>query len=132
MKRLVRNLLVRNFLEVCVLIALLFIFFKNKNISNLSIIPLAFVLPVFFYDFYKIYNFSKREDYNGLLKFESRLLFFTFAWYFFPAFLSVVLIFRNLQAMNLINSVAVGLLYTGLYYLNYKTSRSFKEDSIGA
>ena len=130
MKKEVSKFCIRNVIEVAVLLFLIFYFFSFKAISIQSIFPLFFVLVVFLFDFYKLYNFYKKNDLDGLLKFQSKFLFYTFAWYFAPIFLSIFLILKNLNGLKIDFLLVTALIYGTLYLYNLNVSRKLKKSAL--
>jgi hypothetical protein len=128
MDKLVQKIVIRNLIEVGVLVALVFFFHSNKNISGISLIPFGLVLLVFLFDFYKIFKFTKNNDSIGLREFESKFLFYSFGWYFLPLLITIFLILRDLNAVRLEVVVGISVLYLFIYYLNYVTSKKLKEE----
>lgn len=129
MKNEITKFCIRNTIEVVVLFLLIFYFCSFKSISIQSILPLVFVFFVFLFDFYKLYKFYARRDQNGLLSFQSKFLFYTFAWYFLPIFLSIFLILKNLNALKIEYLLVTALIYGILYLYNLSVSRKLKKSA---
>lgn len=130
MKNVVSKFLIRNVIEVAVLFVIIFYFCSFKAILIQSIFPLVFVLLIFLFDFYKLYNFYKKNDLNGLLKFQSKFLFYTFAWYFTPIFLSIYLIIKNVNGLRKEYLLVTALIYGALYLYNLSGSRKLKKSAL--
>lgn len=128
MKKETTRFYIRNTLEVIALVVCLLFFGSIPAISIYSLLPLIFVLFVFIYDFYKIYKFSLNQDIEGLRKFQSKLLFYSFSWYFLPVFLSIYLILKNLKRADGEYLLIVFVLYVLLYLYNLKVSRELKKN----
>ena len=127
MKKEATKFYIRNTLEVLVLVGCLIFFGTIPAVSIYSLLPLIFVLFVFIYDFYKIYNFSLSQDIDGLRKFQSNLLFYSFSWYFTPAFLSIYLVLKNVRRVDGEYLLTTFVLYALLYLYNLKVSRELKK-----
>ena len=127
MNKEVIRFIIRNAIEVLVMLLLLKYFSAFSAINFLSLIPLLFVLFVFIFDFYKLYNFHSNQDFNGLMKFQSNFLFYSFAWYFFPIFLSIYLILKNLNGLKIEFFLVTALIYGTLYLYNLSVSRKLKK-----
>ncbi len=119
---------IRNTLEVLVLVGCLIFFGTIPAVSIYSLLPLIFVLFVFIYDFYKIYNFSLSQDIDGLRSFQSKLLFYSFSWYFLPVFLSIYLVLKNLKSLDGEYLLTTFVLYALLYLYNLKVSLELKKN----
>jgi hypothetical protein len=130
MKKEINRFCIRNAIEVLVLIFLLMYFNSISKISFLSLIPLLFVLLVFLFDFYKLYTFHLKQDLNELMKFQSSFLYYSFAWYFFPIFLSIYLILKNLNALKNEYLFSVAFIYWVLYLYNLFVSKKLKNNLI--
>lgn len=128
MKKEATKFYIRNTLEVLVLVGCLIFFGTIPAVSIYSLLPLIFVLLAFIYDFYKIYNFSLNQDIDGLRKFQSKLLFYSFSWYFTPAFLSIYLVLKNVRRVDGEYLLTTFVLYTLLYLYNLKVSRELKNN----
>lgn len=128
MKKEATRFYIRNALEVSVLVGCLIFFGTIPEISIYSLLPLIFILFVFIYDFYKIYNFSLNQDIEGLRKFQSKLLFYSFSWYFTPAFLTIYLVLINLKRVDGEFLLIVLVLYVLLYLYNLKVSRELNKN----
>ena len=128
MKKEATKFYIRNTLEVSVLIGCLLFFKTIPAVSIYSLLPLIFVLFVLIYDFYKIYKFSLNQDVDGLRSFQSKLLFYSFSWYFIPLFLSIYLVLNNLKSVNGEYLLTVIVLYTLLYLYNLKVSRDLTKN----
>jgi hypothetical protein len=124
-EKVVTRFCIRNAIEVIVL-AFLMLYFKS--VSLVSLLPLVFVFFVFIFDFYKIYYFYKEQNLNGLLKFQSKLLFYTFAWYFLPILVSLYIILKKLNVLKSSNFVMVIFVYMVLYLYNLYASRKLKNN----
>ena len=127
MKKEATKFYIRNTLEVLVLVGCLIFFGTIPAVSIYSLLPLIFVLFVFIYDFYKIYKFSLNQDIDGLRKFQSKLLFYSFSWYFTPAFLSIYLVLKNVRRVDGEYLLTTFVLYTLLYLYNLKVSRELRK-----
>lgn len=128
MKKEATKFYIRNTLEVLVLVGCLIFFGTIPAVSIYSLLPLIFVLFVFIYDFYKIYNFSLSQDIDGLRSFQSKLLFYSFSWYFLPVFLSIYLVLKNLKIVDGEYLITTFVLYALLYLYNLKVSRELKKN----
>lgn len=128
MKKEATRFYIRNALEVSVLVGCLIFFGTIPEISIYSLLPLIFILFVFIYDFYKIYNFSLNQDIEGLRKFQSKLLFYSFSWYFTPAFLTIYLVLINFKRVDGEFLLIVLVLYVLLYLYNLKVSRELNKN----
>ena len=117
---------IRNAIEVSAIIYLLIYFSSFKAISIQSLFPLFFVLLVFMFDTYKLYTFYVKQDLDELFKFQSKFLFYTFAWYFLPILVTIYFVLKNLNALKVLPLVFVVLVFGVLYFYNFTTSIKFK------